>query len=246
MRFWLGLLLVFAVGYQLFFRYERWPSHDKPGNFYERDNLTGKIVTIKPGQQTGNLLARIWRDDYSIEQNSENISTDRYFDTYTTANRESDGEKDSKRTAIANEKLLNDGEQIIAKQITARRPPVPTALKKDTIASADADNNPPVPMAMLAADLDEDDNAFAVRQVDLNKDGQAEEIIQNALQSDGLLDISIVKNGREIFYARGKQIKLLSTHSVEGWEDIGIKTLQGKVQVYRYSPKESAYAAVQE
>jgi hypothetical protein len=243
-RFWLGLLLFVGLGYQLFFRYERWPDHEHPGSFFERDNLTGMVQVVKPGQQTGNWLARFFGDDGEISQSSDNISAERYFDTYEGIKRDNPVKSPAEPEKSVNLHLQADSEKIISQRQTKNRPPVPSP-KNDTIASS---ANPPVPMAMLAADVDDVNDTtppFAVRQVDLNRDGIAEEIIQNAVHPDGLLDISIVKNGREIFFGRGKQIKLLSTRSTEGWEDIGLKSAEGATRVYRYSPKESAYIATQ-
>lgn len=246
MRFWLGLLLIAGLGYQLFFRYERWPDHEHPGSFFERDNLTGKVQTLKPGQKSGNWLADFWGNGGDISQNSNNVSVDsQYFDPYD-AQEKPRAEQAPKALKRVNEHLLEDSERIISERRGPEKPPVPRA-KRDLVASSE---HPPVPMAMLAADIDDVNGdttpPFAVRQVDLNQDGVAEEIIQNAVQPDGLLDISIVKNGREIFFGRGKHIRLLSTRTTEGWEDIGIKSAQGDVRVYRYNPKEAAYLAVKE
>jgi hypothetical protein len=184
-------------------------------------------------------------DGSEISESTGNISTDKYFDTYVQGHVQKTDKAAIPAQTEMNESLRADSEKVIQERVQGG-PPVPSPHKSDIIASS---SGPPVPVAMLAAtDVDNapDDGTppFAVRQVDLNRDGSVEEIIQNAAQADGLLDISIVKNGREIFFGRGKQIKLLSTRNTEGWEDIGIKSARGTVQVYRYSPKDLAYTAL--
>lgn len=233
MRVWLGMLVVLAVGYQLLGRYERWPDGDT-GRFYERDNLTGEVHLLKPGEQSGNFLARFLGD--SSEPIVATDEKESFFDSYKSRQTASD------KYASSNANKRINPDDTTPSRMSQNRPPVPLS-KEEVIASSVS--LPPVPIAMMATDMEETNTAeekpFAVRQVDLNRDGLAEEIIQNAVHPDGLLDISIVKNGREIFYGRGKQIRLLTTRNTEGWEDIGLQPAQGKVQIFRYSPKEASY-----
>ncbi|HEY9746459.1 MAG TPA: hypothetical protein V6C99_09615, partial [Oculatellaceae cyanobacterium] len=217
-------------------------THEVAGGFYERDNLTGTVQLIKPGEKTGNWLASYFGGSGEYSESSDSISTDRYLNPYLE---EKAVQRPSEEPAdkAFNQRLEADSEKLVEqRQRRKQRPPVPVG-KSDVIASSDA---PPLPVAMLATNLEENDETppFAVRQVDLNRDGIAEEIIQNAVHSDGMLDISIVNGGREIFFGRGKQIQLLSTRSAEGWGDIGIKSMDGKVQVYRYNAKKAAYATL--
>ncbi len=228
-----GLLILFAAVYQFFFRYEYWPSKDKEGVFYEHDNLTGATYKLQPGAKV-NVVARIMGQDGIEKAGSSN--GDSYFESMNRgdwpAGTEPEGAKPVSSQKPVSRGILEDGKAI----------PVP----KEIIVATTA---PPVPTAMLATDIDDarqNTRPFAVRQIDLNRDGTAEEIIQNALQSDGLLDISIVKDGKEIFYGRGKQISLLSTRSVGGWADIALKIDGGKSQAYRYSPSEGNYKPLAE
>lgn len=120
----------------------------------------------------------------------------------------------------------------------ASRPvPVPRAVM---LAAA----TPPVPRRMRIENVAEVRVApFAVRKIDLNQDGSKEEIIQSAEGEDGLLSISIVQNGREIFFGRGRQIALLPSRTSEGWADIALKANGKIIGVFRYNPQQDAYTA---
>jgi hypothetical protein len=54
-------LVMIAAVYQFFFRYERWPSENKPGVMYEHDSLTGSTHIIEPGSKAS-VFARILSD----------------------------------------------------------------------------------------------------------------------------------------------------------------------------------------
>jgi hypothetical protein len=87
---------------------------------------------------------------------------------------------------------------------------------------------------------------YATRKIDLDQDGYQEEVIQSATGHDGLLDISIVKNGREIFFGRGRQLAVLPARNPSGWCDIVLKA-GGKIMgVYRYNPVQNAYTSLSE
>jgi hypothetical protein len=120
----------------------------------------------------------------------------------------------------------------------ASRPvPVPKAVM---LAAA----TPPVPHRVRVENVSEVHAApFAVRKIDLNRDGSNEEIIQSADGEDGLLNISIVQNGREIFFGRGRQIALLPSRTFEGWADIALKANGRVIGVFRYNPRQDAYTA---
>ncbi len=110
-----------------------------------------------------------------------------------------------------------------------------------------ASKAPPIPASTMLASVDDPDNGkdpahpFAVHKVDLNQDGAREDIIQKATTGDGLIDISIVKEGREIFYGRGRQIGLLPTHNKQGWADILIRTSSNRRKVFRYDVVSGTY-----
>jgi hypothetical protein len=105
------------------------------------------------------------------------------------------------------------------------RPPTPTTRHVDRV----ADVRP---------------RPYGTRKVDLDQDGSTEDIIQSAEGHDGLIDISIVKNGKEIFYGRGRQLTVLPSQSMYGWKDIALKAHGKIIGIYRYNPSENAYSAL--
>jgi|GEM_PF-2869802 len=105
------------------------------------------------------------------------------------------------------------------------RPPTPTTRRVDRV----ADVRP---------------RPYGTRKVDLDQDGSTEDIIQSAEGHDGLIDISIVKNGKEIFYGRGRQLTVLPSQSMYGWRDIALKAHGKIIGIYRYNPSENAYSAL--
>jgi hypothetical protein len=225
----IGLLIVMAAIYQLFFRYESWESDEKPGVMYEHDNFTGETHMIKPNAKVS-VFARLLGDG---GKNKSADWSERAISSIEKERNESETPRDIKSVPHQQPIDLQDETQV---EQVARPVPIP----REVVVASSA---PPVPGGNTAAyESNTADNArpFAVRQVDLNEDGSIEEIIQNAVQPDGLLDISIVKNGREIFYGRGKQIALLPTRN-QGWADIALKMGAKTLQVFRYNAKDAAY-----
>ncbi|HEY9687501.1 MAG TPA: hypothetical protein V6C52_11040 [Coleofasciculaceae cyanobacterium] len=247
----IGFLILMGTAYQLFFRYERWPNPERQGMLYEHDNLTGETRQLEPGTGTrASVFARILGPGKEKPLGGSNMSWERLgaeserpsnslFERLDPEEMGSDHalkeEKESAQKRSRNQESSLSQSKIIAKM--AR--PIPTP--KDVVV---ASNAPPVPMAMLAIDHEEAHEAgkpFAIRQIDLNQDGDVEEIIQKASEPDGLLDISIVKGGQEIFFGRGAQISLLPTRSNEGWSDIVLKTGKSTLKVFRYNAAEHTY-----
>lgn len=234
MPLFIAALIVMALFYQMFFRYETHENDKKPGTMIERDTLTGDEHVLKAGAKIsviGRLLGN--PDDNANDGNSKMLQP---WGVDPDSNPTTSGsDVDSPETPGANLDL-NDHQQV---EKASRPVPVP----REVVVASSA---PPVPVASnveeptLAA---ESAKPFAIRQVDLNKDGSTEEIIQNADKSDGMLDISIVKNGREIFFGRGQQISLLPS-SNQGWSDIVLKMGAKTLQVFRYDPKDAAYRAL--
>jgi hypothetical protein len=235
----IGLLIVIAAVYQLFFRYESWQSDEKPGVVYEHDNLTGQTHILKPGAHL-NVFARILGQD-----GKGGIGEHHFLEPFTDSGRDTDRSGSDEDNAYDDTDTLSstDGTSLDLhdrQQVEKVARPIPTPREVVVASSA-----PPVPAGSQADGVDALESAkpFAVRQIDLNRDGSVEEIIQNATQADGLLDISIVKNGREIFFGRGKQISLLPSRS-QGWSDIALKMGAKTLQVFRYDAKEAAYRAL--
>jgi hypothetical protein len=118
--------------------------------------------------------------------------------------------------------------------------PVPTPRRVMMATSA-----PPVPVTQRLNDVRKVYVApFAVQKVDLNHDGASEDVIQSAERQDGLLNISIVQNGREIFFGRGRQIALLPGRTRDGWADIALKAHGKVVGVFRYNPAQDMYTVI--
>ena len=116
--------------------------------------------------------------------------------------------------------------------------PTPRRVMMATVA-------PPVPTAQRLNDVREVHVApYAVQKMDLNHDGANEDIIQSASRQDGLLDISIVQNGREIFFGRGRQIALLPGRTRDGWADIALQAHGKVIGVFRYNPAQDVYTVI--
>jgi hypothetical protein len=228
----IGLLIVMAAAYQLFFRYDSWQNEEKPGVVYEHDNLTGETRVLKAGTRL-NVFARIMGQggNGEIGENGH-----RYLEPFDGDSRDSNERVEPERTNTENPENLNLNDKAQVEKV-ARPVPIP----REVVIASSA---PPVPRAELESyDTLEESKPFAVRQIDLNRDGSVEEIIQNATHPDGLLDISIVKNGREIFYGRGKQLALLPSRN-QGWADIALKIGAKTLQVFRYDVKDASYKAM--
>lgn len=229
----IGVLVVMAMMYQLFFRYDTWTSDNKPNVRYEHDNLTGETRMLKPGVKTS-VFARILGSGSGEQEN-----TGRFLEPL---DEELEGGGDNKAVDVNTEEPRQaeayssdiDLQNPVHVEKIARPVPVP----REVVVASSA---PPVPVGNVASERW--GGPFAVRQIDLDQDGTTEEIIQNAEQSDGLLDISIVKNGKEIFFGRGQQISLLPTRN-RGWADIALKMGAKTLQVFRYDIRSSAYKAL--
>ncbi len=203
MRVLVGLLIAVAAAYQLFYRYDHWTGAGD-GMVYERDNLTGAVRQVKPGEQV-DWLARL-----TGIQRSGDSGYLQSLDTFKTGD---DGVEEAMQMS-----MIEDAR------------PVPAS--KEVVVASSA---PPIP--------DTGSRPFSLRTIDLNMDGVAEEIIQSAGQHDGLLDISIVKNGQEVFFGRGKELSILPSRGSGGWADIVLKTGPDSFQVYRYNINQGGYKA---
>lgn len=228
-----SILIVIAVMYQLFFRYDTWSSEDKPGVRYEHDNLTGETRMLKPEAKVS-VFARILGADQGDRESSGFLEP--LNDNLAEGGEEKEKEKE-KTSASSGLPGLGDLNLKDSKQVEKVARPVP--VPREVVVASSA---PPVPGGVNTPEYG--GTPFAVRQIDLDQDGSSEEIIQNAKQSDGMLDISIVKNGREIFFARGQQISLLPTRS-RGWADIALKLGSQTLQVFRYDVRSSTYKALE-
>lgn len=233
-----GVLVVLAVMYQLFFRYETWSSDDKPGVRYEHDTLTGETRMLKPGARVS-VFARIFGDGGSRGQGTRFLEP---LDEELARETDRKTEDSNLRSGKQDVELPIDTAHIDLRNANhVEKVAAPVPVPKEVIVASSA---PPVPGGNMATES-HGSHPFAVRQVDLDQDGTHEEIIQNAGHPDGLLDISVVKNGREIFFGRGQQISLLPTRN-RGWADIALKQGGKRLQVFRYDVRTSAYKALEE
>jgi len=196
MRWTLFLVLIVALGYQLFFRFDYWNSQEKDGVVFERDNLTGQVRQIEPGRQTD------WVARLLPVAPGQPFDLNKLFQSPATFSLADTGTPEPARQSEASHRHH----------------------KPDTTAETVP---PPSPGAY-----------FSIRQVDLNLDGQAEEIIQ----SDA--DISIVKNGREIFFGKGKELSILETKNT-GWSDIAL-TMENGRRFFRYSARSGSYETLEQ
>jgi hypothetical protein len=75
---------------------------------------------------------------------------------------------------------------------------------------------------------------------DLNSDGAPEKVIKTMSVDDGLLDYSVVSGGKEVFYQRGKDLKVLNSKR-KGWYDLLLKTSDKQQKVFHYNPLVEGY-----
>lgn len=229
-------LIVMAIFYQMFFRFQTHESERDPDVMVERDSLTGNERVLKAGAKVS-VMDRLLGSDHDSSEKDGTILQPWGADDKTSKTDAPPVPSASPDSAVGTIDF-NDHQQV---EKAARPVPVP----REVVVASSA---PPVPPSgsteepeIIAANAAA--KPFAIRQIDLNQDGAKEEIIQNATQADGLLDISIVKNGREIFFGRGQRISLLPSTN-QGWSDIVLKMGARTLQVFRYDPKDSTYRAM--
>ncbi|WP_373531222.1 hypothetical protein [Vampirovibrio sp.] len=235
----IGVLVVMAMMYQLFFRYDTWSSDEKPDVRYEHDNLTGETRVLKPGARTS-VFARIIGSGDGGERETEGRFLEPLEEVPVVESPAVETASLASSSGLQSSAELNPADIDLKNPVHLEKVARPVPVPREVVVASSA---PPVPGGNIASDRG--NGPFAVRQIDLDQDGVNEEIIQNAEQSDGLLDISIVKNGREIFFGRGQQISLLPTRN-RGWADIALKMGTQTLQVFRYDIRSSAYRALNE
>ena len=207
----IGLLVLVSVVYQFFFRYEHWNSQEREGVVYERDNLTGQVRVMQPGEKV-DLTARLLGSPATGTPVPEV----------------------SPITQAMTQPQKNGNQTDEAFNLVNISVPAHQTSQADNLGIA---TSPPVPHGIQTP------AQYVSRQIDLNKDGLAEEVIQNILAQDGLIDISVVQGGKEIFYGRGKSIQVLPTRRY-GWADLALNTDDWKPSYYRYNPKLDGYELV--
>jgi hypothetical protein len=75
---------------------------------------------------------------------------------------------------------------------------------------------------------------------DLNGDGDTEQIIQSPPTRSGVIDFSVVTDGKEVFYGKGYQLRVLTTRN-KGWSDLAVVKPNDQVEVFKYNPDVGNY-----
>lgn len=215
--FLVAAALVAGLVYQVGFRYEHWVGGANREVTYERDNLTGETHTIRPGEKL---------DFFSRLLGNHKVS------------KKKDHDKDSSDEESENPSDNNDSDKTLAEN-----PKQPEAfaftMVEAPLKDKQAEITPPVPTDTAATKQP----SYVVKDgMDLNGDGSVEQVIQNKTADDGLLDISIVSGGRELFYSRGTKLQVLpAKHS--GWSDLALTVNDKEKTIYRFSPEIEGYQA---
>ncbi|MBX2861201.1 MAG: hypothetical protein KTR14_08195 [Vampirovibrio sp.] len=225
------LVLVGAV-YQFFFRYDAWVDPKNPAIVYERDQLTGEIHRITPDDKIS-LTQRLLGDFGKQVNNSGLIE------------QSAGAPLPQVKAAIAtNNAPVPASHQTVNAGNKKYQTPSPTGQPTETqgmIMAAIGLNGHP--------DTYQDNSPFPLpasipdNKKDLNGDGIMETIIRERTVHDGLEDISVVWGaGKEVFYARGKQLIVLDTRTA-GWSDLLLEVSDREEMVFHYNPAIDGYVA---
>lgn len=252
----IGVLLVLLAGFQFFFRYEHWPSQKQDGVIYERDKLTGQTHIIQPGEKV-DFLARVV-GHYGNSQPVGEASVERVIASHRQAESPKAFQQQANAAVLPIEtKTEREADDEIYQLNMTEAPKRATQDKLEKQPGQDVKGLDDKALSLAQVEqrrLDRGKYAVSTpqavasnaisRQFDLNQDGAAEQIIQSVGNADGFLDISIVKEGKEIFYARGRQLQILPTQN-RGWLDLALLTQDTQTkQIYRYDNKTAAYVLV--
>lgn len=217
----IGILVLCLAVFQLFFRYDHWPSREVDGAVYERDSLTGEVYVVRPGDPVdpvARLLGQHDTPDATVPVPQAPAAASKTGDAGEVATLATIGEK------IRNMKAIRKGREFFGLSMVATSRGVPP--------EPGMGSNSPA-------------RHYVTRKIDLNRDGTDEEIIQRITANDGLIDISIVQpSGRELLYGRGQALHILSSRRL-GWSDLALETGANTEVFYRYNPKIDSYQRVE-
>jgi hypothetical protein len=248
--FLMMLLLAGSLVFQLFFRYDHWTGGAHRDVSFERDNLTGEVHQIKPGQRV-DFMARLlgkshWGEKlsrYSRASQDDELSDKEQMASHSLDEEGLDWQEEetSARPSrrVPRQDKVSEQEQAdedaLAMNMVASSAPVKGRSGLSQFAG------PPVPSATQKNTPDKHHDLWDAE--DLNKDGDQEELIQTQSKAgakDGLMDISVLSDGRELFYGRGKKLTVLPTRS-NGWSDLQLTVSESERLRFRYNPKLDGY-----
>jgi hypothetical protein len=255
--FLMMLLLAGSLVFQLFFRYDHWTGGAHRDVSFERDNLTGEVHQIKPGQRVdfmarllgkshwgekGSRYSRLSQEEALSEENAglgdkeeRNRDLDEagldWQDEGTSVN---PNHRVSRRGQASEQDNKND-EDAVAMNMVASSTPLKGRSGLSQFSGL------PVPSVTQNKKSNQHHDLWDAE--DLNRDGSQEELIQTqskAGSKDGLMDISVLSDGRELFYGRGKKLSVLPSRS-NGWSDLLLTVSESERLRFRYNPKLDGY-----
>jgi hypothetical protein len=232
---WVLAILALFLGYQVMFRYEHWVD-PQSHRMLERDNLTGTIAYVDPNRPVhwldrllgtaGVPVTKGARPPAVTEPSSAALAS-----TSTTTDPTSPSQVAKASDVIPLRPHRATTTQPVA--IAVAQPVKSSALQRSPIPES------PALAAMAIPDPEFNEGSF-----DVNHDGLGETILQTPVNPElgkkGPQQISIVVDGKEVFYAQGQNLKPLPSKS-HGWTDL-LLVVSPKQQVrYAYNPDLDQY-----
>lgn len=230
-----AILLVVGLAYQLFFRFDHWVDSRNTQVVYERDNLTGETHIVREGEKRGFFARLIGNGRGRVSGDSATDSRRDPVALSMIVDRDA-ANAARERNATASPNLNADG--------SLARPPLPPAPATTTMAPREERIPEPLNHLMLAPTTATVAPLPVVnvqtQTLDINRDGQSEQILYDRTANDGLMDISILVEHREVFYGRGKALRVLPSQR-NGWADIALVIGPAETRVFRYNPLTAMY-----
>jgi hypothetical protein len=127
------------------------------------------------------------------------------------------------------------------KKVRSLRKPIPDSSPVPRAKPDDAEQDlliAPTPPTPKLTDVSRHKPKVAVN--DFNQDGHSEQIVQSQPNAQGQIDFAVISHGKELFYGKGYQMRVLTTRH-KGWPDLALVTTGDKVSVYRYNSATGEY-----